>query len=454
MKRNHLLLILSIYGLSIAAQNIGMEFPAFAGNSYDFIIFQGSKTVSLTKGRIPENGKFTLTIPEQYAPYTGMCRWLISGSSENAGMDMAVPGHDFFVSCSSVNPSKDNITYTNFDPVTKLDKLNATQEQIIEKFNLCNRALELYKDHKEFAVLFKAELNKQKEAFISFQEGLKKDPNFNARLIPILNLTRGIAPQLTSNPIEKAEIYNLYVTQSLSFKDLYVSGHWTALIRDWVTYQSNEVNDIVKFEADFKRISARIDAPELYTDFVGKVTYYLTSYSKDAFVDALAETVLQSGKITAYTGSMQVYIKSRLGMKAANLTLPKTPGNNKALSTLESSKFALNGANKTLLVFYNSACGPCEELMRQLPDAYPNIKKSGLDIIAISSDTDAQEFKNQAEAFPWKRSYCDLKGLEGPNFLNYGVVGTPMLFLIDQQGTIVAKPNWLDFLKDWSPKKN
>jgi hypothetical protein len=40
-----------------------MEFPAFAGKSYDLIIFQGSKSITVVQDTIPQNGKFKLTIP-------------------------------------------------------------------------------------------------------------------------------------------------------------------------------------------------------------------------------------------------------------------------------------------------------------------------------------------------------------------------------------------------------
>lgn len=53
---------------------ITLEFPAFAGKTCDFIIFQGSKVEKVIQDIIPQNGKFTLTIPTQFAPYTGMSR--------------------------------------------------------------------------------------------------------------------------------------------------------------------------------------------------------------------------------------------------------------------------------------------------------------------------------------------------------------------------------------------
>lgn len=38
-------------------------------------------------------------------------------------------------------------------------------------------------------------------------------------------------------------------------------------------------------------------------------------YSKDDYIDVIAKTVLESGKLTQYAGSMLVYLKAILGMK-------------------------------------------------------------------------------------------------------------------------------------------
>ena len=71
-----LFIFLCVVSNGAIAQSISMEFPAFAGKTYDFIIFQGSKSTTVVQDTIPQNGKFKLTIPAQYAPYTGMCRWV------------------------------------------------------------------------------------------------------------------------------------------------------------------------------------------------------------------------------------------------------------------------------------------------------------------------------------------------------------------------------------------
>jgi len=70
------------------AQNIHMEFTAFAGKTYDFIIFKGDKQVIAQQDTIPQGGEFVLTIPKKYSPYKVMCRWLITGTKDGGGLDI------------------------------------------------------------------------------------------------------------------------------------------------------------------------------------------------------------------------------------------------------------------------------------------------------------------------------------------------------------------------------
>ena len=43
-----------------------------------------------------------------------------------------------------------------------------------------------------------------------------------------------------------------------------------------------------------------------------KLTYYLTTYGKDNYIDAIANAVIGSGKVNTYMGIMQVHIKATM----------------------------------------------------------------------------------------------------------------------------------------------
>jgi len=439
------------------SQSITMEFPAFAGKTYDFIIFQGSKQETVQQDTIPANGKFTLKIPKQYAPYTGMCRWLITGTAEGGGLDMAIPGSDFSVSCLSATPDNDNISYKGFDAVNELNRLNGMQQAIIDKFETMSKATQLYDEKHLLYAAFAKEKEVQVEAYNAFQQDLKQNPNFNARFLPIVNLTQGIPHRLTDDYNQKALLINKYITQQMSFEDMYVSGHWAGIIQSWVVLQMNVVNDKYTFAQDFKRISDRIKNPKHYTDFVGKVTFYLTKYTKDEYVEAIAKTVLTSGKITEYLGSLAVYKKAMLGMPAPDIILTdhigKLEDHNHQTKTIASNTLVKEGFTHSLLFFYESGCGPCQQTIKDLNTNYSNLVANGISIYAFAADIDMDAFNFTKETLAWKdTAFCNFKGMEGVNFKNYGVIGTPTMYVIDKEGIIVKKIGNVKELLEWNRK--
>lgn len=386
-----------LFSMCLQAQTIAMEFPAFAGKPYDYIIFQGSQTLKVVQGTIPANGKFSIQVPQDYAPYTEMSRWLITGTETGGGIDMAIPGHDFAISCLSATPTNDNIVYKGFDAVNELNRLHAVQQGIINKFETMSKAAQLYKNDKKLCKIFTKEKTKQKGAFDDFQADLKTNPNFNARFLPIVNLTQGTPHRLTDDNQQKALLVNEFISQKMNFEDLYVSGHWTGIIRSWVQLHTNVINDQNRFTEDFKTMSDRIADSKMYTDFVGKVTYYLTTYGKDAYVDAIAHTVLGSGKIDAYQGVMDVYLKAMTGMQAPNLVLPKKDGDPKNTSLLKTDEL---NSSCSLVVFYKSDCGFCDEAVKEIETNYALLTEKEIRVIMISGDTDPEKHEAKIATFP------------------------------------------------------
>jgi thiol-disulfide isomerase/thioredoxin len=448
-KKNILLSILFLACYYLNAQTISVEFPYFAGKTYDFIIFQGSKLETVQQDTIPANGKFTLTIPIQYAPYTGMCRWLITNTADGGGLDMAIPGYDFSVSCQSDKPDDENIIYNGYDAVNELNRLNVLQEVIIDKFETMSKATKLYDKKHPLYATFANEAAEQAKAYDAFQEELKHNTNFNARFLPIVNLTKGIPHRLTDDYYQKALLVNEFITQKMSLEDLYVSGHWEGIIQSWVMLQINVVNDKDQFAKDFKQISDRMKNPVHYTDFVGKLTYYLTQYSKDDYVEAIAKTVLSSGKVSEYLGVMEVYLKSMVGMKAPDIVIANADYAKPKTTVLKTDRL---NSKYSLLLFYQTGCGHCETAIAGLKSNYQALVSKGIKIISFAGDLDQETFATTAASFPWVAKYRDAQGMNGINFKNYAVIGTPTMFLLDNKGIIVQKPATVEELVAWMGK--
>lgn len=300
-----LLLLMSLF--KFQAQQINMNFPKFAGKSYDFIIFQGTKQKTLIQGVIPDDGKFILNMPKEFAPYEGMSRWLITGTKEGGGLDMYIPGHDFSVSCLDSEPNDKNIVYVNNSGNTELNRIYKQQEDILSRYQAMLLATKSYDVSSSYYSLFKSELDKQKQEYMVFQESLRKRKDYISRFLLILDITRGMGGILTNIENEKGKDISGYVSRKLDWNSLYTSGHWSEVIEGFVSIHTNVLKDDLGFLEDFKMISDRISSPEIYSDFCERLSYYLEKNGKGDYTARIAPIIISWKNYN--NGALSVYIQ-------------------------------------------------------------------------------------------------------------------------------------------------
>lgn len=449
MKEKFILpLLLVFWMLPFKAQEISMHFPAFGGKSYELILFQGSRSVKAVEGVIPNDGKFVLSIPKEYAPYQGMCRWLLTNSKEGGGLDMSIPGYGFSVSCLSSSPNSENIVFEGYDPVNMLNALNQRQQSIIDKYQLMSRGLDLYGGSSSFYSVFWKELEVQKKEFDTFFNSLKSNPDPAAMYLPIINITKGIPPRLEKDYTKGTQSIASYITDELSLDALYTSGHWNAVLDTWVQIETHPDQHDEELVKSFRKLSGRISDPVRYTDFVTCVTQSLTRYGKEKEITLIAPSVLQSGKISEYSGVLSIYQTSLIGQPAPDLAMNM---DQKEHMRLASKDFTAGGYKKAVILFYESGCGACREMIERLPKKYESLKKKGVRIIAVSGDQDEKLFAATSKSFPWEYTSCDFQHWKGKNFISYAVSATPTAFIVNDQGIIEARVSSVDeILKELS----
>ncbi|WP_065119587.1 peroxiredoxin family protein [Chryseobacterium cucumeris] len=414
-----------------SSQDIKMEFPYFAGKTYDFIIFQGKESKIVYQGVIPSDGKFTLSVPQIYTPYRGMCRWLITGSEQGGGLDMVIPGVDFSVSCLSKIPNNDNIVYTRNDEMEKLNHYSQIQDSIFKRHDAMWRAIKSFSRSNKSYSLFQLEYNKQLKAYDSLQIMLDKDHSYASEFLRVVNITRGIGKELEEGEEKRAESIANLITEDLKWETLYTSGHWSTVISSWVDIHLLVLKNDKAFIKDFDKITENIRAG-LYSDFAGQVAHILSQQGKDNLIAAITPIVLSSGKIEKYEGGLSVYKRLAVGSLAPDLVLTKVKKGKKETEHLKMKDLLREDYKKILLIFYHSGCGPCEKTIEELSKSDEKLSKMGVRIIGLSSDKESLSFNKNSSKFVGKEIYCDYEGLNGANFKNYGVLGTPTLVLIDQ----------------------
>lgn len=289
-------LVLGVFSFSLHAQEIKMYFPHFAGKSYDFIIFQGSESKTVMQGVIPENGYFQLKIPKDYSLYTGMSRWLITGTREGGGLDMFVLGKDFSVSCDSDAPNEKNIVFKNNDSYKALNDLYREQEGILKRYESMLFATKSYPKTDKNYSNFQHEVLTQKQSYNLFQDSLEKKGGYVGKFLQIVNLTRGKGNRIFENSSDEAENINHFIVNTLEWPLLYTSGHWTTVLNIWVGIHSDIFKDEKRFAKDFKTITSKIKSPEQYTDFVNRVLYSLRELGRDDYISVVNKSAIASGK--------------------------------------------------------------------------------------------------------------------------------------------------------------
>lgn len=94
----------------------------------------------------------------------------------------------------------------------------------------------------------------------------------------------------------------------------------------------------------------------------------------------------------------------------------------------------------TLLYFWAAYCGPSAAENPNLVQNYETFKDRGFEILGVSIDGDRNTFLRSIEEhqLTWNNVMSD-KGMNNDAGLIYGINGTPDNFLIDEQGTIIAR---------------
>lgn len=443
--KSTVLLILTFVSCTIEAQTIDLEFPYLTGKTFDFTIFAGDNRLKIGEGTIPKGGKVQLTIPEQYKGYKGMAQWYLTNSATGGGLDLIINNEDFSVTCLDSIPTEKSIVYKNTTE-NIYDKTNYKKQQdLFEKHDAMLATTRAYTPTSELHQLATKEYNNIIKQYETYSNNLKQSTLYAAKFRQIVNVTLGIGTVITTDEKEKANNINDFITNELSFEVLYTSNHWGTIISSWVELHTMVLKDDAKLVKDGITILNRIKSDSIYTDFVISLTKELNRVGKDDALFALILPVKNSKKLLNYEGVLNIF-KQDLSGKAPDLVFPNPGGDKQKNQILKTDKL---NSKYTLLLFYQSECGHCETAIAALKSQYKNLTDKSIKIISIAGDLNLETFTKTASTFPWKDKYRDEEGMNGVNFKNYAVIGTPAMYLLDSKGMIVKKPATSDELLEW-----
>jgi peroxiredoxin len=354
-----------------------------------------------------------------------MTQWLLA---KGGGLSMIfADGENFSVSCIEEQPSEETIIYTGTQENMYLSKRYRQQQDILGKVDAMRMAMEAYKNDSDSSTLkpfFEEALHKQELAYNHLQEETANSPLYAARFAQIVDITRGLPPTLATNQGETGKLLKDFVLNKLDIPALYTSGHWAGVLDEFMNWYTS--NDTVRaaFIPDVMHLLKRTSSDEAYAALAEKAISLCEKKSWQDQQIELAFFLLNDDRIKVPTGrvaSLYTQLKIRKGSKAPALTQGALP------------------KKKTILVFYDSSCGNCTAQLEKLSELYPQLVKQGYEVVSVSSDSDKDIFEAYKEKLPWKAVYCDFEGFAGKNFLNYGIVGTPTIYLIDGNGIVQGR---------------
>lgn len=103
-------------------------------------------------------------------------------------------------------------------------------------------------------------------------------------------------------------------------------------------------------------------------------------------------------------------------------------------------------ANKKVVLFWSSTCPHCLSELPIILENYSLLKAKGIEVVAISLDSDQKSYEDKTNALPWIND-SELKGWKSKAAEVYNVHGTPTYYILDKNNKIIEKPrNFSEFL--------
>lgn len=413
---------MTIFGIVLLqAQTVKMSLPKFGGKEYYYSLIQGDKKDTIAKGKLNTTGNVTLMLPAAQKSFKGVAQFTIN---QDLSIDLIMNNENFTISSNDAQPTIEN---TKFTGSIENDFLRESlqQKKMSDKMELIKASLKLYDKDDALYPVFDKEKIQLTEEFMTQQAVVKNSSLYAARMREMLNFLGGIGskPDMTQEDLIKE--YSPFVRNSLDIETLYTSSLWSPVIENWLNMQLFGVKDDEILLEDTKAIFSRIKNNTVYTAFAEKIVSLFSKNGKDNLVNAIGQYISQSGRIEK-PGNNLLSAMNNLDNGAMAPAL-KTGTSEKVIK------------NKTLLLFFESGCNSCENEIHQLLGNYQILLQKGYEVISIAADMTVNAGDGHDHKFPWKEQLCDFKGFKGVNFANYGVIGTPTFFVIDEKGKITGR---------------
>lgn len=407
---------------SLSSQTLKVDFSAYPNEQVILSLKNGIKSDTVYTGILDNKGLASITLPKRVSSYAGMAT--LSVGNKGGSIDFIVNGEDVVIRSSEEYPHGGNVVFENSPENTSLQDWFNTQVNRQQKLALIMELEKFYDKTDVLLPVIKKENMMLQIEQVNSELILSRSPLYAARFISLYNFNnQKVAGLAFADSLQMVTLRN-DVIKNLDIKNLYTSGLWFSIINGLLAIYSEDTPFHSDFITDMCQLLKRAPDDQVYATLAENLFTICETMGWSDQEEQLAYFLVNDGRIAQPTGKLKLL-----------MTLFKLGKGSKAPALLQGNF----PAGKTLLVFYESGCGPCENELETLKGNYMDIKQKGYRVVSVSADVDADIFKNTSDTFPWSNKFCDLKGTNSPDFKNYGVLGTPTFYLIDQNGIVQGR---------------
>ena len=443
MKRIILAVILCVgLGLSfVYSQTIKFELPVQKGKILYLAAYKGLRRDTLFSGQIDAKGNLVF-IPSKDKPLSAGVVSLTIKPDINFDFIYS-SAENSTIHCEGEYIYAQNTKYTGSPENDFIETRFSEQRQRREKMMFCEQGMRLYTENEKLYSLLKEENSNLEQQQTAYEMMLQeKSANlYSARLLELQNLLNNYIGRLgtTKNTTEYTRIRE-YTLKELDVETLYRSGMWFSIFNGMLEMYYKDSPFYGQFGNDIATLLQKTQSQEVFLELADNAATICNQFGWNADEAALSKYLVLSNKLINPKGKLKQ-------MLMVNKLQPGMPA--PEIAETDSTLIDFAGKKKTLVIFYESGCGNCENAMNQLVGNYSALKEKGIEVVSIAADMDTTVFKNTSLNFPWQKKLCDFKGYESDNFKNYAIIGTPTIYRIDENGIIQGKyAGWEEIAKE------
>ena len=423
--------------VDLSAQELSLKLSQHPNKQVVIVAVHGVRKDTLGTVQLDQNGIGTLAFKNKQ-PLTGLVNLTIKDKQYLSYDFVLSPTESPTLICDMEYVYVQNTKILNSPENDCLNRWFDNAAQYKQQIGLNQELSKLYKTEEPFLKKLETEKQRIEKLLQRLSDTINQSTLFAGKYMQLkMAQEEKLAKVWESN--ETKTIAKIFFTQ-IDFDALYGSSMWFGIINSCMEVYTKESLYFGAFGADVASNLKRIKNQQVYEDFIDAAISVTEKFSWTKDQEAIVDFIIKDNRLKNPTGKLEKIIQSyqlTIGKKSPNLTLTNTVGNNNTTTVLKTDALK---SKYTLLVFYQSDCGHCETAIATLKTNYKDLVAKGIKIISIAGDLDPAAFTKTAASFPWAAKYRDVGGMNGVNFKNYAVIGTPTIFLLDSKGIIVQKP--------------